>query len=162
MDTTSKLSLDKARAILTRVLATWAVLRTHLTLPTHAKVFTALGTVPAHVKAGLVQEIENTEAAFDLLGQALRSARIPDLQRAIYAAFARMMEGFPTPALQPLLCKTVATFSSRTAQGKLLHLHFDRAKAMADAILTDLLSAGSALEAKPHSSPTRLLSLKLA
>jgi hypothetical protein len=163
MDTVSKTSLEKARQILTRVFATWAVLRTHLSAPAHAKLVASMNALPAHIKAGLMQEVQNTEAAFELLGNALRSAPIPDLQRAIYAAFARMMEGLPTPALQPLLCKTVAAFSSETTQGKLLQLHFDRAKTMANAILADLLRAGSALEAlTPSTNPNRLLPLKTA
>jgi hypothetical protein len=155
--------MEKARCALTRVFATWAVLRTHLlSVPTDSRLLAALNAVPAHIKARLAQEVENTEAAFDLLSQAVRSARIPDLRQAIYGAFARMMEGLPGPALQPLLCKTAAIFSVEAAQDALLHLHFQRGKAMANAILSDLLSAGSALEIRSHYIAGRLPPLKTA
>jgi len=156
----SKTSLEKARCALTRVFATWAVLRIHLSVPTDSRLFTALNAVPVHIKAKLAQEVENTEAAIDLLGQALRSARISELQQAIYGVFSRMMEGLPGPALQPLLCKSAAIFSCEAAQGALLHPYFQRGKAMANAILSDLLSAGSALEIRAHYIAGRLPPLK--
>ena len=162
MDTASTTSLEKARCALTRVFATWALLRTHLSAPANSKLFAALNAVPATVKARLAQEVENTEAALDALGQALRSTRITELQRAIYAAFTRMMEGLPGPALQPLLCKTVTTFSSATAQGTLLHQHFQRGKEMANAMLSDLLSAGSALEVSSNGTEEAFRPLRIA
>ena len=147
MNSTRASDLEQAETILFRVFETWAALRAHLSPPAYTELAAALQAVPATIKAGLAQEFAVTDAALDALGQAVNSPHVPELQRAVYGVFARMLDGIQGPALQPLLCKAMTMFTDAAAtQSALLHQHFQRAREMANTILTDPLSAGLALE----------------
>ena len=140
-------SQEQAASILARVFDTWAALRAHLSPPTSAELVAAIQSVPASIKAGLAQEIVHTDAALYAVGLVVNAHPTPELQRAVFAAFASMLDSIQGQALQPLLCKATAMFADAAAtQGSLLKKYFERAKDLANTILADLLSAGMALE----------------